>query len=460
MFGIRKYVGLLTVFGVAILLFGGCSRQNPEGNMEPGKVLPSIHCLDDSAHVYSLYLPGQYSSRDNWPVIYWFDPQANGLGAVEKYHSLAETFGFILVGSNISRNGMAPGTSLDHYKKIRKDVESRLAISRTYTAGFSGGARVAANCALQDAGVTGVIGCGAGFPGRVSGQKLLFRFIGLVGLKDFNFPELQNLDTQLEPVMADHFVMTFDGKHEWPPLKVMKEAFKWIVLKDMKDKLVPKDQDKIARWLKEDLDRIVHHHELVPERARQYEKIIHFYKGLIKTDDYVTELNKVKTKPGYVRHQAKLKRLYTSEIQMSRSLTKAFQSNSLDQWKAEMEKINEKIDQSPDDDHINSLHRTKGYLSMIAYMHASRFLTDPVQAGHYVSLYAIIDPENPEPAVLAAKLLARRGKPKEAANKLKEAFQLDFDDMARLEQDPDLSPVIAGPEFSNWLKEEGMMNTE
>ena len=52
-----------------------------------------------------LYLPPGYSESKRWPIVYAFDPGARGNVPVERYQAAAAKYGYIVAGSNNSRNG-------------------------------------------------------------------------------------------------------------------------------------------------------------------------------------------------------------------------------------------------------------------------------------------------------------------------------------------------------------------
>src|SRR5262245_66275624 len=114
----------------------------------PGKISEDVKCVAEPAQSYALYVPSNYSPDRLWPVIFAFDPGARGRVPVERYQAAAERYGFIVAGSNNSRNG-----STENSKAIvamTGDVLSRFSIDerRIYLAGMSGGSRVALGVAL------------------------------------------------------------------------------------------------------------------------------------------------------------------------------------------------------------------------------------------------------------------------------------------------------------------------
>src|SRR5260221_4607901 len=99
-------------------------------------------------------------------MIVAFDPRARGRTAVERYQAAAESYGYIVAGSNNSRNGSWE-VSMAAIEAMSADVYARFRIDdkRIYTAGTSGGARVALPVALGSGPIAGVIAPNARVPG-------------------------------------------------------------------------------------------------------------------------------------------------------------------------------------------------------------------------------------------------------------------------------------------------------
>src|SRR5258708_10371935 len=130
----------------------------------PGAVHASVAVAADPSNSYALYLPSAYSPAKHWPLLLIFDPFARGEVSVKLFHDAAEKYGFILVGSNNSSNFKDPSTAI---RLLWADVREHYAIDprRIYTAGLSGGARVASSVALACKNcIAGVIANSAGLP--------------------------------------------------------------------------------------------------------------------------------------------------------------------------------------------------------------------------------------------------------------------------------------------------------
>lgn len=195
-----------------------------------GIILPDVKTRTDSTINYALYLPSNYSTSKNWPIILIFDAQSRGKLPLELYKDLAEKYGYILIGSNNSKNGIDWNVNKEQIKTLINDVFRRFAIDqqRVYTMGFSGGARVACLVAIDLAKIQGVIGCAAGFPQLDKPIETPFCYIGFSGDEDFNRVEMIRLDESLNSSVMPFYIRFYKGKHDWPPLVIMNEGFLWL----------------------------------------------------------------------------------------------------------------------------------------------------------------------------------------------------------------------------------------
>lgn len=201
------------------------------------QIIEKLACLNNPLQSYALYLPSNYTSDRKWPILYAFDPGGRGKSPLERFKDAAEQFGWIIAGSNNSRNGPWRN-SLEAWDAMSGDTHQRFSIDdqRIYATGLSGGARVALGIAqlCRDC-IAGVIACSAGFPvGVAPSSQMHFLFFGTTGVDDFNFPELKNLGVPLTKAAIAHRIAVFDGRHEWPPVSVAADAVEWMELQAMK----------------------------------------------------------------------------------------------------------------------------------------------------------------------------------------------------------------------------------
>ena len=211
------------------------TRQS--GQFSRGQVTDKVVCAGNPAQSYALYLPTNYVAGRQWPILYALDPGARGKIPVERFKEAAEQYGWIVAGSNNSRNGPMQA-SADAWNAMWKDTHERFALDeqRSYATGLSGGARTAILFAhLCTDCIAGVIASGAGFPEQVvPSAPMRFIFFGTVGIEDFNFPEMRELDGALLKAGVARRLRVFAGRHEWPPPAVAVEAVEWMELQAMK----------------------------------------------------------------------------------------------------------------------------------------------------------------------------------------------------------------------------------
>jgi hypothetical protein len=227
------------VLFAATAAFAQQAPANFDEQAAKGTVVANVVSPNDPSQSYALYLPSHYSRDRAWPIIYAFDPFARGKTAVEVFKDAAEKYGYIVVGSNNSKNG--PGAAqLAAAQTVWLDTHRRFAIDkdRTYTTGLSGGARVATTFALYCAtcNVAGVIAVGAGYPtiqSRTPPANERFLYYGIVGDADLNYPELMLLRRKKDQAGEQFSFRVYPGPHQWAPPEIATEAVEWLELKAM-----------------------------------------------------------------------------------------------------------------------------------------------------------------------------------------------------------------------------------
>jgi predicted esterase len=234
-------------FFLAAILCGLALAARPQ-TPALGAVHGSVTVSADPTNSYALYLPSAYSSSKRWPLLLVFDPFARGEVSVKLFHEAAEKYGFIVVGSNNSRNFQDPSAAI---RALWADVKERYAIDprRIYTAGLSGGARVASSVAMAcKSCIAGVIANGAGLPNGATtpGPEVADWFL-VAGTTDFNYPEQLHLKEALNARNAASRFVVYDGPHNWMPKDFAERAVAWLQLRAMVKGIAPVDKEFIDR---------------------------------------------------------------------------------------------------------------------------------------------------------------------------------------------------------------------
>ena len=258
-----------------------------------GQIVERVQALNDSSESYALYLPSNYTPDRKWPVLYAFDPGARGRVPVERFKDAAEKYGWIVLGSNNSRNGPWD-VVVNAWNAMLTDTHQRFAIDdeRTYATGFSGGARAAVRIAVGCKCLAGVIANGAGFPVDLApSPQMHFVFFGAAGVDDFNYPELKTLQEPLTKAGMVHRVQIFDGRHEWPPVSVATAAVEWMELHAIKAGKRPRADGFInAMW-----QQLLHDARAL-EEAKKYNEAFQLYRDLAQSFKGLRDVAEIETK--------------------------------------------------------------------------------------------------------------------------------------------------------------------
>ncbi len=218
-----------------------------------GQIIDDVQCKADGSQHYSLYLPSHFTPVRKWSIILAFDAGGRGRRAVERYQAAAEKYGFIIAGSNNSRNGPWE-VSLNAAKAMTADVEQRFPVEakRIYTAGMSGRARVA----------MGWRWIRRKNPREYSLLARRFRMIlatrcaspslAAQGWDDFNHQEMHELDRDLK---SPHRIEVFDGGHAWLPVELATDGVEWMEIQAMKAGLRDRDAKEIDEIFKKRVAR-------------------------------------------------------------------------------------------------------------------------------------------------------------------------------------------------------------
>ncbi|NVO19452.1 MAG: hypothetical protein HXX13_07115 [Bacteroidetes bacterium] len=428
-------------------VFLSCASGNREGtrtqnNFKPGEVQKKVLYEADSLSSYALYIPLNYNPDKSCPLLICFDPHAEGLLPVNLFREQCDKYGFIVAGSNNSKNGMTMEETTEIYRKIRSDLESRFKIDVTsvYLAGFSGGSRVAGAAAITEGNVAGVIGCGAGLPNVNKQPVKAFSYLGVAGLQDFNYNDLKQVDESLEKAGYTHHLLLFDGKHEWPLKEVVPDIFTWLNFDRMRTKSIPTDRAAINTFIDVNYTR--------SEEAGKkgdflnqlsiLEMLRDYLSGLTDVSPLETEISKLNLDPKVKQQKDKLAILFDRERTLQSDYASKLQSESPKWWEKTAENLSSLSDKQPVTDESRMYKRLLGFLSLNTYMLCNSALkqSDLNTASRFIELYRLVDPTNAEHRYMAATVSMKQGKKDEALKELGDAFQLGFKDIQRLTNDP------------------------
>ncbi len=418
-----------------------------DASLTKGIIADTIACHKDGGQTYALYLPSYYTSARPFPCIYFFDAHARGSLPVRAYKDIAEKYGFVLVGSNVSQNGTAWEVTNAGVQALMGDTRGRINIDpkRIYTAGFSGGARVACSVAILDGGVAGVIGSAAGFPRIERPFQNKFDYFGIVGDYDFNLAEMEQLDGALEQNGFTHQLLTSSGIHGCPSVEDFQSGLLWLQLNAMKEHLQTQN-DTLVQVFRKDFDGRIAAAIAVGEWTKAHDLLagtIRLLKGLGDVSSYNKQLAGIDNSAGYKSAFAARSPLRQQEMDQQQELQKQFPVQGEKWWAGKIKQLDQNAQhaKTPEERQMNK--RVLNYLGLLGYMYSDHALktNDLTNALAFLKIFKMADPKNPDCSYLSAVYYMEKGDKRAAITALSECVSLGFNEVAKLKADPAFSSI-------------------
>ena len=443
-----------------------------EADLPRGQIIESIICRANSDQSYALYLPPTYSPEQSWPVIFAFDPGADGRLAVEKFRKAAEKNGYIVVGSNNARNGpWEPIVRAAH--AMWTDTLERFALEkkRIYSAGFSGGSRAAALFSkMIGLRTAGVIGCGAGIAQGQKAEELnTSAYCGVAGLRDSNYREMLQLRESLRGGSLPHRFIFFEGGHDWPPEEECARAVEWLEIQAMREDLKARDPSKIESAYNREISLGRSWEDLNPWLALSlYDEILGTYSDLLDTGALREERGRLGRSKAFKKALAKEKRIREEEGKILLRFNRIYdriENRSLQRKdfplilrEFELDRLESEASKSKDIDRgwmaarilfafwFDCQHRGRRFLAEKRTGPAVFFLRLAVEAGEKIPRnlkYLYYD---------LACAYALEKDVKQAVKAVESALEAGFDEFFLLEEDRDFDLIRNSREFRSLLQ--------
>jgi hypothetical protein len=430
-----------------------------------GTVVDQVTCLDDPTQSYALYLPSQYSPDRSWPVIYAFDPGGRGKTAVEVYQSAAEKYGYIVAGSNNSKNGPT-SIEIAAAQHVWLDTHRRFSLDKNhaYTTGLSGGARAATYLALYcpSCAIAGVIAHGAGYPiidGRHPPGNDHFAYYAAIGDVDFNFPEIMTLRRSKDEQGASFKVKLYPGPHQWAPPEIAQDAIEWMEIKAMQSGAEKIDPPFVRKIFERTQAEAVQSEKDGNTLAQYYalRSLVQDFKGMEDVTQFEGKLTALKNSKAWrsanrdeqreIDEQQALTATAASELAQLDSLSSGAQSASAQHIASVMQSLRQQEKSNSKDRAVSSRAFTQLLIQGIEAGQEQFRQGRYTQAAAYYSLMAEAAPDKPGPLLLLAEAEVRAGNKKEAIKAIEQSVQRGLKTAKTLTDDPDLQPLASDPTF-------------
>lgn len=435
-------------------------------NLPKGELIEKVVCTADTTETYALYIPSSYNKNQAAPILYIFEPAARAKLGVEVFQKAAEKYGYILACPYNSRNGpMEP--IIKAFNAVAEDASERFSIDskRIYMAGFSGGARVAAQFAMESEAVAGVIACGAGFPSPTLPDKHHdFLYVALVGNEDMNFWEVHDLEKRLQKHDFREELMVFEGGHQWADTVTVERTLQWLELQEMK-------AEKLALKEKTVDDFIEVHQKIIEgadsdfEKYEAYEILVATLKGLKEVDDFQVELQKlkkteeiktrIKNRQLALEKEAEWQQIFMDEFYaISLSPYKGDSTlKSVSWWKREVRELQKLAEEGSNIEEkwmaarVMDFAWRNAYIQHNSYSHPKAMSVELELARKYIEVWTHFQANQAVPFYVLSKLYARLKNPKKAIKTLEVAIENGFEDWEYLKMDEGFDSIREKKKF-------------
>lgn len=243
------------LFFLVFLLFIGTNFAQ-QLTLKKGVVIDTLAVNDSIPETFSLFLPTDFKTEKNWPVLFVFDLEGNSLQAMRGYINAAEDEGYIVAASHNLHDSISLSNNMLTTGRMMGKVVNLLPIDRdrVYTIGFSKGAIFANLVPIFLNEVDGVVSIGASILNTdLLNAKTPFQFVGMVGREDFNYPDLLKVEKILNKLKFENQLILFDGGNEWPSKSEIKSALRFLKLSSMAKGSIKKDSLYINETYREGL---------------------------------------------------------------------------------------------------------------------------------------------------------------------------------------------------------------
>ena len=393
---------------------------------------------------YVVYLPKNYDQAKSYPLILFCDPHGSGAYPISLYKELADSFNYILVGSNFSKNGVDIIQCENVLKNTIEEMFLNYKIIKEHVsiAGFSGGSYIAYHLARFTPYFKNVIISGT--PIRPIPLAPYPNILCLAGKEDMNYTDLVALDKNLDAInyTGKHFTIEYNGKHEWPNAASFYDAFIFMNAMYCYACKINRHEQEFLRINQEkkytdEYEKMMSYKKVIfmLDSTGGIDDIKKYYQSNLNNTDYI----KIKNKNNeFISKESAQKKFYLDQFKV------AYDSNY---WKAEVLKLNNKENLSIDEQAMHQ--RLLSFLSLLGYSYTNKVLKNNQLeiAPMLLNFYEIVDPKNTDMFYFKAVYAIMKNNRIGALEALQTAFKLGYKDADKLMKDDNFSILKNDADF-------------
>ncbi len=426
-----------------------------------GKVIDTVHLKDSSGDSYSLYLPENYQPSVPTPVLFVFDPAARGSLGVNTFREAAGSRGWIVVCSNVSRNGPYE-KNFEQAGSLFSDVLTRFSIDpeMIFVAGFSGGARLATTLAVLSGQIRGVIACGAAFSpnaGQMPLPGVSFAFTGILGTKDMNYQEMWKAGDWLDRIQVPHRLFFYDGLHSWPPRAHLQRAIDWMIMEVQDVGYLDTSLVLNAYETDKNIADTLYASGRFYESRWEYRQLKQQYPSLTDADDTSERLSQIEKSKDFKKEEKAFEQVRETEDRLRKQYSERFRSEldknplsvNIKWWSQQMQVLEKKYGESEIVAENNMYARIVNQLFAMPIEASEGFRrNEEVERSLYCNeLLTVLFPDNGRFKIRMAEDLARLNRPDKMIDILEDLRASGYSNTSYIRNNRFFKPYLDRPDF-------------
>lgn len=437
-----------------------------QSQFEKGEIINPIKVKGAQNESFALYFPKSYTTEIPSSIVFIFDPSGRGVNGIKPFVSSAEKFNYILVCSNDSKNGSYQ-RNFDIVNRLFSHVFSEFNIDekQIYTAGFSGGSRLASAIAVLTGSIQGVIACGAGFANVFEyrpQQDSKFSYVGLVGDEDMNYQEMLKAKLWLDKLNVDNELFVYEDGHRWPSSSQIERAFEWLQLQAYDRKLRKTNVRLVTEMYQQNIviaDAVSEKHPY--ESVVEYNRIQNSFRDYFNTDSIHNKIEVLQQSKLYAKEAKIIKEIADKEFKLSKKFQDKFREEStrgasLDYfvwWDRELKKLKTEIDKKSSE-YLSKMLKRICFQIMATAFESSKAFEGMNRMDKVLYCHQLITHIYPEQAYWYFKLAETYAKANDAKHtriNLQKAIDNGFENTSLITNNPLFSKFKGHKKFDAFL---------
>ncbi|MFZ5941241.1 MAG: hypothetical protein ACOYXB_11790 [Bacteroidota bacterium] len=426
-----------TYFLAGLVFIAGllsCGRAGSKYNLAAA-VDTMVTCSSDPANSYEIYIPQRGEQQGDLPLLVILDPHGNGRFTLEKFRAAADSYGLVLVASNMVRNNMENYAGA--IRTLINDVKARYpAGEQIFLAGFSGGARMALGYALVHP-VNGLLLSGA-LAGPDQITALGCPVYSLSGTDDFNFMETAQYLAGGQTIPEQLKIELVSGSHSWPDSSLLEQATGFLYFASAPGGHKGSEKAILKELMQEQQQRI--------DELKQKGDLLGaamLARNCASTEPFKSEKVFERTyrdliaDPAYARLLKQLEKSLNYELGVRQPYLEAIRTRDSLWWNKEITSLDDRIAREQDPMTRATYQRIRSFLGIACFSLCRQAAGEKDQAtlNRILHVYRILEPDNPDVIYYSAFPLLWKGRQEAAVAELNRALEAGFTDMARLRND-------------------------